>query len=316
MAAMAFLQRFLARENKFEVEGKLVLVAGGSTGLGKQMALELAAKGANLLLLARSETTLRHTQREVQKACAKTKQIVDAIPIHRVLNHYHPPDILICTAGGTPSEVGFLADISPGAITSCIDQNYYSAVFIVQYCLKLWLAAPPTPSPRHILLTSSLSAFVGVPGYIAYTPTKVAIRALADTLRQELLMYNDHAVKVHVSFPGNFLTDSFLEEQGNKPRLTKTLEGTDGSRMELEQRLPTANTVAKKVIRELEHGKTYIPVDWKGELLLNNMRGPSPRFWTLWELLLGLVAVATWWVVRMDFDRKSRRFSSARGENV
>lgn len=41
----------------------------------------LILTGANLLLLARSENALRHTQGEVQRACTNTKQIIDAIPV-------------------------------------------------------------------------------------------------------------------------------------------------------------------------------------------------------------------------------------------
>lgn len=178
----------------------------------------------------------------------------------------------------------------------------------MQYCLKLWLAAAPTPSPRHVLLTSSLAAFVGIPGYIAYTPTKVAIRALADTLRQEFLLYGDKTFKVHVSFPGPFITEAFLDEQDNKPELTKMLAGTDLSRAALEQKIPSSRTIAKRIIAGVEKGKTYVPVDWRGELLLNNMRGPSPRFWTLWEFLLGCLATCVWWFFRVSFDRKSRKF--------
>ena len=293
-----------------------------------------------MLLLARSETALRHTQGEVQRACTNSKQIVDAIPvdltkpdevvmpaypsqgilanrvqIHAALNHYHTPDILICTAGGTPTQVGFLADISPEAITSCVDLNYYTTIFIVQYCLKLWLAAAPTPSPRHVLLTSSLAAFLGIPGFIAYTPTKVAIRSLADTLRQEFLLYGDNTFKVHVSFPGPFITEAFLEEQDNKPNLTKAIEGTNLSRTELEQKIPPARAIAKRIIAGVEKGKTYVPVDWTGDLLFNNMRGPSPRFWTLWDFLLGIVAACAWWFYRTSFDRQTRRFGVSHGRN-
>lgn len=233
--------------------------------------------------------------------------------IHAALNHYHTPDVLVCTAGGTPTQVGFLADISPDAITSCINLNYYSTIFIVQYCLKLWLAAAPTSSPRHVLLTSSLAAFVGIPGFVAYTPTKVAIRALADTLREEFLLYGDNAFKVHVSFPGPFITEAFLEEQNNKPLLTKMLEGTDVSRTVLEQKIPSSRTVAQRIISGLEKGKTYVPVDWQGELLLNNMRGPSPRFWTFWDFFLGIIAACAWWFFRTSWDRKTRRFGVRNG---
>ncbi|KAE8352051.1 NAD(P)-binding protein [Aspergillus coremiiformis] len=288
------------------------------------MALELAAKGANLLILARTQSTLQTTQREVEAACVSSRQVVDTRSVDltrpdditRALSHYHTPDILVCTAGGAPHKLGFLADIPPDAITSCMESHYYTSIFIVQCCLRLWLVAPQTPSPRHIILTSSTIAFLGLPGYIAYTPTKVAIRALADTLRQELLLYGYGAYKVHCCFPGTFLSESFFPEQKQKPELTKVIEGTNMSQPELERKMPGASQVARKIIRGLEMGKTYISVDFQTELLMNNMRGPSPRFWTAYEFLLGIVASLLWWVLRVNFDRKTRTYGEARGHRV
>ncbi|KAB8078080.1 NAD(P)-binding protein [Aspergillus leporis] len=309
--------------NKFDVNGKLVVVAGGSRGLGKAITLELAAKGANLLILARTESTLKTAQQETEAARVSSKQIIDTRSVDltkpdeitRALSHYHPPDILICTAGSTSTQVGFLADIPPNAITSCLESNYYTTLFTVQCCLRLWLVAPQTPSPRHIILTSSTAIFLGLPGYIASTPTKAAIRALADTLRQELLLYGKDAFRVHCCFPGKFLSDSFFHEQDIKSRLTKVLEGTDMARPELEKNIPSARVVAKKIIRELEMGKTYVAVDFKTELWLNNMRGPSPRFWTVWEFLLGVLGAVVWWVFRVGFEMKIRRFGGEMRRN-
>lgn len=121
--------------NKFDVNGKvlhppflssvyanihqLVVVAGGSRGLGKALALELASKGtilllpskrspstscivlysglvsslqepgANLLILARTEATLQDTQLEVEAACVSSKQIVDT----RVVDLTKPDEV-------------------------------------------------------------------------------------------------------------------------------------------------------------------------------------------------------------------------------
>jgi 3-dehydrosphinganine reductase len=218
------------------------------------------------------------------------------------------PDIVICTAGGTPTQGGFLADIAPKAIKSCLELNYYTSVFIVQSCLRLWLATPKTPETRHIVLTSSTAAFVGLPGYIAYTTTKVAIRALADTLRQELLMYGEDAFKVHCTFPGNFLSDSLISEQARKPKLLKMMDGTDCPEDELRKKVTSSRAVAKKIIRGLEVGKMYITVDFGGQILFNNMRGPSPRYHSFLDFCIGLIAVVAWWWVRLDFDRKTRKY--------
>jgi 3-dehydrosphinganine reductase len=96
------------------------------------------------------------------------------------------PDILFCVAGG--SNPGFLADITPEGLSSCLESNYYSAIFITRWCLQNWIKKPQHDITRHIVFVSSAAAFVGIPGYIAYTPSKTTVRAFTDTLRQELLL--------------------------------------------------------------------------------------------------------------------------------
>lgn len=191
--------------------------------------------------------------------------------------------------------------------------NYYTSAFLAQSCLRIWLNSPVSPWTRHIVFTSSTAAFVGLPGYIAYTPAKVAIRALADTLRQELLLYGDDMYRVHCSFPGSFVSEALMEEQRTKPELLKSLEGTNMPEAELIRRVPAASEIARKIIKALEKGHTYITVDFQSSLLLNNMRGPSPRHWSLYDFILGLIAVVGWWWARLDFDRRIRRYGHVKG---
>ncbi|KAL6721611.1 hypothetical protein ACLMJK_000715 [Lecanora helva] len=232
-------------------------------------------------------------------------------------NYGAVPDVLICTAGGSPTQGGFLADISPDAIKSCLELNYYTAIFIAQSCLKIWLAAPPSPSTRHIVFTSSTAAFVSLPGYIAYTPTKTAIRAVADTLRQELLLYGDKdTYQVHCFFPGTFLTDSFMQEQSHKAELTKIMEKSNAPIEELRTRTETVTSVAKKCIKGLEAEEFFTTVDFEGQLLLNNMRGPSPRDHGIVDVVIGWVATVAWWFVRRDFDRQTLRYGRTHLKSV
>ena len=220
------------------------------------------------------------------------------------------PDIVFCVAGGSnPSQIGFLADLSPEGITSCFESNYYSAVFITQACLQLWIQNPQPDRTRHIIFVSSAAAFVGLPGYVAYTPPKAAIRAFADTLRQELLLYGGKGMyQVHSAFPGTFITESFLAEQASKPEITKIMEGSNFSDEIIQARIPSALAIARKILHGLDKGYFSITSDWETALILNNMRGPSPRDNVILDLLLALIAFFVWPFVRRDFDRKTRNY--------
>ena len=220
------------------------------------------------------------------------------------------PDILFCVAGGSsPSQIGFLADLSPESMTSCMESNYYSAIFIAQICLQLWIQIPQSDRTRHIIFVSSAAAFVGVPGYIAYTPPKAAIRAFADTLRQELLLYGKKDMyQVHCAFPGTFITDSFLAEQASKPELTKIIEGSNFSDEEIQRKTQSAAAISAKILNGLDKGHFLITSDWESALILNNMRGPSPRDNIILDLLLAFVVFLVWPFVRWNFDRKVQNY--------
>jgi 3-dehydrosphinganine reductase len=73
------------------------------------------------------------------------------------------------------------------------------------------------------------SLYSGIhPGYAAYALSKTATCALADTLRQEALLYkSQQKIRVHCSFPGTFHSEQFTEGQIKKPALLKEFEGAN-----------------------------------------------------------------------------------------
>lgn len=115
--------------------------------------------------------------------------------------------------------------------------------------------------------------------FLAKRDSKTATRALADTLRQEVLFYkSQQEIRVHCSFPGTFYTEQFMEEQIKKPALLKELEGTNTENCGL-----TAAKMAEVTISGLKQGRFFITMDMETELLFNNMRGPSPRYWSVYD---------------------------------
>ena len=218
------------------------------------------------------------------------------------------PSSLYCVAGGTAQEMGFFADISTHHIKSCFDKNYFAAAYITHALLRRWLAEPPVAKEtRHIVYTASTAAFCCLPGYGAYTPTKTATRALADTLRQELLLYrHQQDIRVHCSFPGTIFTEMFFEEQKIKPALCKELEDSDNEAKGLS---PTA--VADKILAGVKQGNFFITMDMDTAILLNNMRGPSPRDSPVWDWLLGFVASLVWPFYSMYWDKRTLAYGKA-----
>jgi|SRR5271156_2924417 len=115
----------------------------------------------------------------------------------------------------------------------------------------------PSGSPnRKIIFTASLLSFSAILGYASYAPAKAAIRQLADTLREECILYD---IDVHCSFPANILSPGFEEEEKTKPDLTRKMEGTAGA--------DTPEVVAQRIISRLERGHKSITYEFTGTML-------------------------------------------------
>ncbi|KAF7588006.1 hypothetical protein BBP40_006435 [Aspergillus hancockii] len=229
--------------DRFDVEGQSVVIAGGSKGLGRELARQLTSQGASVTVVARTPGPLEATPAVDLTDLKQVEDFITSLP--------EAPSILFCVAGGTADEIGFFADVPAQCIKSCMDRNYFAAAYISHALLRRWLKEPPA----------------------AYTPTKAATRALADTLREEVLLYRSQQdIRVHCSFPGTIYTDAFYQEQQQKPGLLKELEGSEQNGGGL-----SAAKVAEITIAGLKKGQFFITMDTDTELLLNNMRGPSPR---------------------------------------
>lgn len=214
------------------------------------------------------------------------------------------PSHVFCIAGGAAEEIGLFADISSQQIISCFQKNYFTAVFLANAMIKLWVSRPQQKQARHLVFTNSTACFMALPGYGAYTPTKTAIRALADTLRQEVIMYESIVdIRIHCSFPGTILTEAFTREQEIKPEILKLIEGTDDT-----THAQTAEQVAKAIISGVDNGHFFIPTDTQTRLLLNNMRGPSPAQTYVVDWLMTLIGMIVWPFYRMFFDYTVRQY--------
>ncbi|KAJ5516844.1 hypothetical protein N7527_008404 [Penicillium freii] len=286
-------------QNEFPIEGQTVVITGGSDGMGKAVALELAARGANVVVVARTVSKLVTAVDEMKAKVANifkqrlhyiSADLTDPAECERVIaevtawNSGAAPDIVWCCAGFC--RPGYFVDVPIPDHRQQMDTIYWTAANIAHATLRNWLT-PVAPSGqmkttrRHLIFTCSTLAFVPIAGYSPYSPAKAAIRSLSDTLSQEIEMYNGaytqrHRsdapaadVKIHTIFPMGILSPGFDNEQRTKPELTKKLEESDKPQ--------TPSEVAKISISALERGDYLITTNVVGSIMKGTALGPSPK---------------------------------------
>ncbi|KAM0264767.1 hypothetical protein ACHAQJ_000592 [Trichoderma viride] len=305
--------------NQMPVEGKTVLITGASEGMGLSVAKILAFKGANVVLISRSVDKLEDALKIVKAAAKdKSKQRFHYIAADvsapsyagpllaevRKWNNGNPPDIVWCVAGTSTPEL--FVDMEMSSLRHQMDVNFYGTAEMSHAILREWLAvdAPVEKEAKHLIMTASVLALYTIPGYAPYSPSKWAMRGLADTLSQEVMMYPQN-VKVHVVFPGTILSPGYAREILSTPEITTILESSDPQQ--------TPDVVAENAIKGLESGHYFITVAWLGALMKWGMLGGSFRNNWLVDTVMSWFVSILWIFVQLDIHGKIRKYGKTHG---
>jgi NAD(P)-dependent dehydrogenase (short-subunit alcohol dehydrogenase family) len=210
VAATAAISAAVLRAHfRTDLRGKVVLITGGSRGLGLALAREFAARGCHLILCARNWEDLArakhdldgHDVRVVTLVCdiRDQKQVNEAIS--QALAEFGRIDILVNNAGTI--RVGPIRTMTIEDFEQAMDVMFWGMVYMT-------LAVLPHFEQRgfgNIVNITSIGGKVSVPHLVPYSCAKFAAVAFSEGLRTEL---NDSGVKVVTIAPGLMRTGSFL----------------------------------------------------------------------------------------------------------
>ncbi len=196
------------------------IITGGSSGIGFALASKLYSRGWALSLIARDRSRLELAKQALHKLCKNSTQEInlyavdvsietDSIEVaHQCVTALGHPELLITCAGiVTP---GYFEDSSTEAHRLSMEINYFGTLYLVKTISPYMVAA----GNGHIVMLSSGAGLMGVFGYTTYSPSKFALRGLAESLRGEL---KRHGVRVSIVFPPDTDTPQLREEVKSKP---------------------------------------------------------------------------------------------------
>lgn len=185
------------------LDGKLAIITGGGSGIGKACAEIFAAAGAHVVVAGRSLDKLEAVANSVNGTAIQCDvsnwQDVENL-FNQALKISGKIDVLVNNAGG-PGPIATMADLDIEAWHACMEVNLFGAVF----CMKAASKIMCTQKSGSIINMSSLMGIQGYPMRSAYCASKFALVGMTEVLAREV---GEFGVRCNVLMPGAVYGDN------------------------------------------------------------------------------------------------------------
>ena len=204
------------------LDGKIILVSGGSAGIGLETARMLKSKEARVIINARNEARLKAAGKELNVATIQGDVSIEA-DVQRIYNfikkEFGRLDALINNAGYGYFDL--LENIDTGKFQKVFATNVAGTMMMAREAAKIFIKQ----NYGNIVNISSTAGLNGFAGGTAYSATKFALKSMTECWRAELRKYN---VRVILINPSEVQTD-FVVNSGREARAfnPSKLQGVD-----------------------------------------------------------------------------------------
>lgn len=230
-----------------DCKGKVALITGASSGIGKALALELARRGCQLVLTSRRQEALEAVAQSARSHGVEVRTYIcdtrDRGEVRetaqQILGDFKRVDLAILSAG-----IGINTTFDPFDVDHVV-QTFHTNVLGAIYWIEALLPAMQTRHKGIIVGLSSLAAYRGLPRSAAYSASKAALSTFLESLRVDL---RASGIRVITVAPG-FVRTPMTAKNGKMPFLME------------------ADKAACLILRGIERGKPVIRFPWQTSLL-------------------------------------------------
>ncbi|MFX1378986.1 MAG: SDR family oxidoreductase [Promethearchaeota archaeon] len=233
--------------------GKIAILIGASTGIGKATAKLFVQLGGSVLIISRRQNILEEAVKDIKQIISHESQFVermscDATDFEKLnpilgdfIKNHRIPDYLFNLVGRAIP--GYIEKYTLDDFRENMNVNYYGQLVPTLIMLPEFMKE----KKGHIIFFSSMLGYIGMMGYGAYVPTKFAIVGLAESLRNEL---KPHNIKISIVYPPDTNTPGLKTENEGKPPECAMMSETGG--------LLEPEEVSEYVIQKLLKDKFHI----------------------------------------------------------
>lgn len=241
-----------------KLKDKTVIITGASSGIGKSLAYEFAARGANLVLAARQYVILceiaqsieeQYGVRAVAVQCDVTVESACEHVIQQAILTFGKIDILINNAGISMRALFRDADIQ--VLKTVMDINFWGTVYCTKYAMPELLKTKGT-----LVGVSSIAGYKGLPGRSGYSASKFAMNGFLDALRVENLKTGVNVLTACPGFTASNIRNTALNKDGVQ----------QGESTLHEEKMMTSDKVAKIIANGVENRARTLIMTRQGKL--------------------------------------------------
>jgi len=233
---------------------KVVVITGGSDGIGKALIDQLIAEGAKVATCGRNHDKLYSLQMQYTNvllhtmACDVSKEDECKRFIESTIETFGGIDILINNAG--ISMRALFKDAEATVIRKIMEVNFFGSVYCTHYALPSILERKGT-----IVGVSSIAGYRGLPGRSGYSASKFAMQGWLEALRTELLKTGVHVMWVCPGFTTSNIRNAALNSKGDAL----------GESPLNESRLMSAEECARHILLAVEKRKRTLILTFTGK---------------------------------------------------
>ncbi len=247
--------KFLTMSTK----GKVCIITGASSGIGKATALHFAKKGWHVVLAGRNIEKLE----EVEKKCrsfGRSHLVIQADVskeedcqqiINKTIEEYSSINVLINNAG--ISMRALFKDTDLEVLKQIMDINFWGAVYCTKYALPHLLACKGS-----VIAISSIAGYKGLPARTGYSASKFAMNGFFEALRLENLKTNLHVGIMAPGFTASNIRNRALIADGSVQKSTPREE----------EKMMSAEEVAENIYQMVKTRKDFQALTQVGKLTI------------------------------------------------
>lgn len=239
------------------MKNKVVLITGGTSGIGRACAVAFGQAGARVVITGRDEARLQDTARELTSLGITHHTVRADVGVEadseravaEAIQAFGQLDVLLNNAG--ISMRARFQDVDLEVIRRLMQTNFFGTVYATKFALPHLLA-----SKGSVVGVSSIAGYRGLPGRTGYSASKFAMHGFLEALRTELLPQGVHVLLACPGFTASNIRQVALAADGS----------AQGESPRDEQKMMSSEEVAQHILAAVRHRRRDLVLTSQGKL--------------------------------------------------